>query len=254
MADQDADRNQDNKGRGNFGRPEQHARAGHQSSGNRGNPEQHAEAGRQSHGRSGQNRDDDFERESEESGGVMQAEGQVDEITSLGIEELQRVTDKLRKDRQVHITAVRAIDKSLEEFRDKLDQVLGENVEEEGEQGRGGGSRGGRGQQGGGKGRGFFGAPRQHAEAGRQSHKNDDRGGSGRGRGQSGGQGRSGTRGGGTATIENILRENGGEMDSSDLAAQAKEQGVNHPHSSFQSLKKRGRIELENHRVRLMED
>lgn len=32
--------------RGNFGNPEQHARAGRMSSGNRGNPEQHAAAGR----------------------------------------------------------------------------------------------------------------------------------------------------------------------------------------------------------------
>jgi|GEM_PF-6230947 len=33
-------------GRGNFGNPEQHARAGAMSSGNTGNPEQHAAAGR----------------------------------------------------------------------------------------------------------------------------------------------------------------------------------------------------------------
>jgi len=33
-------------GRGNFGNPEQHAKAGSMSSGNTGNPKQHAEAGR----------------------------------------------------------------------------------------------------------------------------------------------------------------------------------------------------------------
>lgn len=32
--------------RGNFGNPQQHARAGRMSSGNRGNPRQHAAAGR----------------------------------------------------------------------------------------------------------------------------------------------------------------------------------------------------------------
>lgn len=34
------------EGQGNFGNPEQHAKAGSMSSGNRGNSEQHADAGR----------------------------------------------------------------------------------------------------------------------------------------------------------------------------------------------------------------
>ena len=34
------------QGQGNFGNPEQHARAGSMSSGNTGNPEQHSEAGK----------------------------------------------------------------------------------------------------------------------------------------------------------------------------------------------------------------
>lgn len=62
------------------------------------------------------------------------------------------------------------------------------------------------------------------------------------------------TRGGkqsGTAVIEGILEKNGGKMQSSELAAAAKKQGILHPHSSYQSLKKRGRIELDGGMVHL---
>jgi transposase InsO family protein len=60
--------------------------------------------------------------------------------------------------------------------------------------------------------------------------------------------------GGGTAIIEKLLRDNGGEMGSGELAEAAKDQGVKYPHSSFQSLKKRGRIKLEDHVVHLIEE
>ena len=60
--------------------------------------------------------------------------------------------------------------------------------------------------------------------------------------------------GGGTAIIEKILRDNGGEMGSGELAEAAKDQGVKYPHSPFQSLKKRGRIKLEDHIVHLIEE
>jgi transposase InsO family protein len=59
---------------------------------------------------------------------------------------------------------------------------------------------------------------------------------------------------GGTAIIEKLLRDNGGEMGSGELAEAAKDQGVKYPHSSFQSLKKRGRIKLEDHVVHLIEE
>lgn len=55
----------------------------------------------------------------------------------------------------------------------------------------------------------------------------------------------------GTAIIIDILEKNNKEMRSGDLADQASALGVKSPHSSFQSLKKRGIIELGQGIVRL---
>lgn len=55
----------------------------------------------------------------------------------------------------------------------------------------------------------------------------------------------------GTSIIVELLKNAKGKMKSSDLRLAAEEQGVQHPHSSLQSLKRRGVIELSNGTVKL---
>jgi hypothetical protein len=50
----------------------------------------------------------------------------------------------------------------------------------------------------------------------------------------------------GTSIVEGILRDHKGKMLSADCARLAEKRGVNNPHSAFQSLKKRERIELKD--------
>lgn len=146
---------------------------------------------------------------------------------SSNVEALKETVGRLQQEREQHLKAVEDIDDSLAGVQEQISQLFGNAVPQRGRpQSRSNGSRA---QQ------------RTQRQAARGT------GGAKAGRGRNGGES-------GTAKILRILEKNKGEMASGELAAAAEEEGVKYPHSSFQSLKKRGAIELDNGTVRRLEE
>lgn len=125
---------------------------GRQGSGNFGNPQQHARAGSQSHkndsgSRGGQQGNQGEEQEFEGDTAVQEQSEQESMEHQGGIEQLKELMQHLQADRQMHQNAVMEIDEGLREVQRDIDEIMqqvsGEGQEEE----QGGGNRG-RGQGG----------------------------------------------------------------------------------------------------------
>jgi hypothetical protein len=153
-------------------------------------------------------------------------------VAPKGLNEVKSLAAQFMKDRQQHLTAAQEIERDLLGLRDQLDGILGVKdvkatvtapTTAPAKRGRPLGSRSKR-------------TSRSTAVAKRDT----------RSRGRKGGLS-------GTQKIEAILEKAPNHrMSSGELAREAEKQGVANPHSSYQSLKRRNRIELKDGFVNLV--
>jgi hypothetical protein len=179
--------------------------------------------------------DDDFDNEHENRTTQKNERNDSNLATSQSIEEIRDAIQQLRKKRQDHLDAAREIEQSLMQFRNDVLDIDEDHQESDSGRDRNNGK---------------IGMPPKRRGRPRKNDNNDNDESDTRSDGRSRRNGNET----GTSIIESILSENGNEMSSSDLASQAKDKGVKYPHSAFQSLKKRGRIEVENHMIRLVSE